>query len=138
MPGPIRRLPLSSRFDNLKVTHRRRRPADIIISPPPRRPRVDLMLLPRPTCARLRSPRPHAARSTQSRHPRSAARAPPHFTPPCVTGWPALWLARCDFTNLMLSNYRDCDSAVAASRQLQFMPATACPAVLGTVRITVP
>ncbi len=36
---------LSARFD--KMTHRRRRLADNIVSPPPRQPIVDLMLLPR-------------------------------------------------------------------------------------------
>jgi hypothetical protein len=41
---PIRRVQ-SARFD--KMTHRRRRPADSIVSPPPRQPIVDLMLLPR-------------------------------------------------------------------------------------------
>jgi hypothetical protein len=41
---PIRRV-LSARFD--KMSHRRRRPADSIVSPPPRQPIVDLMLLPR-------------------------------------------------------------------------------------------
>ncbi len=45
---------LSARFD--KMTHRRRRPADRIVSPPPRQPIVDLMLLPRNNAAADRPP----------------------------------------------------------------------------------
>jgi hypothetical protein len=55
---PIRRV-LSARFD--KMSHLRRRPADSIISPPPRRPIVDLMLLPR-NADRTPLGRPDAAR----------------------------------------------------------------------------
>ena len=47
---PIRRV-LSARFD--KMSHRRRRPADSIVSPPPRQPIVDLMLLTRNACCAM-------------------------------------------------------------------------------------